>query len=102
MAWKLCIGLLDIVPRRRIIATALVYGLSLSVRFTSATGEEVEIPTLATTSIVTRDGASVLRDGWPFRASEPITLQFGRSIASRGCHAACERPTILTPDCSAP
>ena len=46
MAWKHCIALLDVVPRRRIIATALVYGLSLSVRVTSATGEEVEIPSL--------------------------------------------------------
>jgi hypothetical protein len=102
MAWKHCIALLDIVPRRRIIATALVYGLSLSVRFTSATGEEVEIPTPATTSIVTRDGAPLLPDGWSFRSRDPIALQFGRSMASRGCHPSCERPTILTPDCGAP
>ena len=102
MVWKHCVTLLAIVPRRRIIATALVYGLSLSVRFTSATGEEVEIPTLARTSIVTRDGALILRDGWPLKASEPITLQLARSVTSRGCHASCERPTILTPDCSAP
>ncbi|BBO05486.1 hypothetical protein ABH991_005999 [Bradyrhizobium ottawaense] len=100
MAWKHCVALLAIVPRRKVVATALVYGLSLSVRFTSATGEEVEIPTLPATSIVTRDGAPVLRDGWPLRASEPITLQLAR--ASRGCQASCERPTILAPDCSAP
>ena len=36
---KIAIG-----PRKRMIATALFYGLSLAVRFTSATGEEVEIP----------------------------------------------------------
>ena len=102
MAWKHCVALPAIVPRRRVIATALLYGLSLSVRFTSATGEEIEIPTLATMLIVTRDGAPVLRDGWPLRASEPITLQLARSMASRGCHASCERPTILTPDCGAP
>ena len=102
MAWKHCVTLLAIVPRRRVIATALVYGLSLSVRFTSATGEEIEIPSLATTSIVTRDGAPVLRDGWPLRASEPITLQLARSMASRGCHASCERPAISAQDCSAP
>lgn len=100
MAWKHRVALLAIVPRRRLLATALVYGLSLSIRFTSATGEEIEIPTLATTSIVTRDGAPVLRDGWPLRPSEPITLQLGRSMASRGCHAACERPTMTTPDCA--
>src|ERR1700754_3885000 len=35
---------LAITPRRSGLATAVVYGLSLSVRFTSAAGEEVEIP----------------------------------------------------------
>ena len=35
---------LAITSRRRVLATALVYGLSLAVRFTSATGEEMEIP----------------------------------------------------------
>ena len=102
MAWKYCVALLAIVPRRRAIATALVYGLSLSVRFTSATGEEIEIPTLATTSIVARDGTPTLRDGWLFRPSEPISLQLGRAITSRGCQASCERPSIPTPNCSAP
>jgi hypothetical protein len=102
MAWKHCVAFLAIVPRRRVIATALVYGLSLSVRFTSATGEEVEIPPLATASIVSRDGAPILRDGWPWRPSEPIALQLGWPTASRGCHASCERPTALTANCSAP
>lgn len=102
MAWKHCVALLAIVPQRRAIATALVYGLSLSVRFTSATGEEVEIPTLATTSIVTRDGDPLLRDGWSFRSRDPIALQLTRSMTSRGCHASCERPTTPAPDCSAP
>ena len=103
MAWKHCVALLAIVPRRRVIATALVYGLSLSVRFTSATGEEVEIPATATTSIVTRDETPIFPNNhWPLRPSEPIALQLGGPLASRGCHASCERPTTLTPDCSAP
>jgi hypothetical protein len=34
---------LAIAPRGRLVATAIVYGLSLAIRFTSATGEEVEI-----------------------------------------------------------
>ncbi len=102
MAWKHSVALLALVPRRRVIATALVYGLSLSVRFTSATGEEVEIPSLAKTPIVMRDGAPVLRDGWPLRSSEPIALRLGWPIVSRDCHASCERPTALMPSCSAP
>lgn len=102
MVWKHCVALLAIVPPRKAIATALVYGLSLSVRFTSATGEEVEIPPMAATLIVTRDEAFAFHDGWPLRTSEPIALQLGQPMASRGCHTACERPTTLTPDCSAP
>ena len=42
MIWKNVVR--TTASRRRFVATTLVYGLSLSVRFTSATGEEVEIP----------------------------------------------------------
>jgi hypothetical protein len=102
MAWKHCVTLPAIVPRRRVVATALVYGLSLSVRFTSATGEEVEIPSPTTTSIMTRAGAPIFHDDWPLRPSESIAFQLRRPVVSRGCHAACERPSMITPDCSAP
>jgi hypothetical protein len=102
MAWKHNVALLALVPRRRVIATALVYGLSLSVRFTSATGEEVEIPSLAKTPVVMRDGAPILRDGWPLRPIEPIAIRLGWLIVSPDCHAFCERPMTLTPSCNAP
>jgi hypothetical protein len=36
-----------IAPRRRLIATALMYGLTLSVRMTSAVGEEGSVPVQA-------------------------------------------------------
>ncbi|MBR0700197.1 hypothetical protein JQ599_09820 [Bradyrhizobium diazoefficiens] len=102
MAWKHCVALLAIVPRRRVIATALVYGLSLSVRFTSATGEEVEIPIPSTTSIMSRAGVSIFHDDWPLKPSEAIAFQFRRPAVSRGCHAGCERPSMMTPGCTAP
>ncbi|MGY3235005.1 hypothetical protein ACVMAJ_001895 [Bradyrhizobium sp. USDA 4448] len=102
MAWKHCVALLASVPPRRVIATAMVYGLSLSVRFTSATGEEVDISPGATASVVSRDEALTFHDGWPLRSNEPIALQLGRPMASRDCHAACERSTTPTPDCGAP
>jgi AraC-like DNA-binding protein len=44
MTSKTFVSLFAIAPRRRLVATAIVYGLSLAIRFTSATGEEVEIP----------------------------------------------------------
>ena len=44
MIWKNFVTPLAITSRRRVVASALIYGLSLAVRFTSAAGEEVEIP----------------------------------------------------------
>jgi hypothetical protein len=84
MTRKSFVDLLAIAARRRAVATALVYGLSLGIRFTSATGEEVEIPaqslqrTNPATSIVTKDSAQprynsallmLFRRGWPLRPS---------------------------------
>ena len=43
MIWKNFVSPLAVTSRRRVVATAPVYGLSLAVRFTSAAGEEVEI-----------------------------------------------------------
>ena len=47
MTWKNFVSRLAITSRRRGPAIAVVYGLSLAVRFTSAAGEEVEIPALS-------------------------------------------------------
>ena len=47
MAWKNLIGPYAVTSRRRVVASALMYGLSLTVRFTSATGEEPENPAQA-------------------------------------------------------
>ncbi|MGY4496924.1 hypothetical protein ACVWYH_000851 [Bradyrhizobium sp. GM24.11] len=64
------ISLLAFPPRRRPVATAILYGLSLAVRFTSATGEEVEIPaqslqrTNAAMSIMTNDGVPLPYADW--------------------------------------
>ncbi|MFB6460726.1 hypothetical protein [Bradyrhizobium tunisiense] len=44
MTWKDFISRRVIASRHRSLATATLYGLSLAVRFTSATGEEVELP----------------------------------------------------------
>jgi hypothetical protein len=104
MTWKNYIALPAIVPRRRVIASALVYGLSLSVRFTSAAGEQVEVPSLATASIMVRDDTPTPYNGWPLRPTEPIALQLGWPLVTRRCHAACERhtPMAMAPTCGAP
>ncbi len=99
MTWKTFVNLPAIAPRRKVIATAIVYGLSWAVRFSSATGEEVEIPpqavqsTSPVTSIVINDGAQLFNEDWPLAANR------GWSPDSRGCRAACESPMAM-PSCS--
>jgi hypothetical protein len=70
MTWKTLVRQIAIRPRRRVIASALAYGLSLAVRFTSATGEEVEIPpqslqmTGPAISIMANSGAQLPYADW--------------------------------------
>ena len=109
MAWKNLIGPYAVTSRRRVVASALMYGLSLTVRFTSATGEETENPAQAaqTTSpmlsIMIKDGVPVSKHWLPKPASS-IVFQRGWPLSSKGCRAACERPMPmpLTLDCSPP
>jgi hypothetical protein len=104
MAWNF-VNSLAIAPRRRLVATALVYGLSLAVRFTSAAGEQTEIPPQALqgfnpmTSIMINDGAQLF-NGWPSKPGRPIGSPRWL-LGSRGCGAACESP-MATPSCSSP
>ncbi|MTV15029.1 MULTISPECIES: hypothetical protein [Bradyrhizobium] len=74
MIWKTFVNRLAIASRRRGLATAFVYGLSLAVRFTSAAGEEVEIPvqsvqrTYPAISIMSTAQPIVLRQGWSLKS----------------------------------
>jgi hypothetical protein len=109
MAWKNLIGPRAITSRRRVVASALMYGLSLTVRFTSTTGEEVENPAQAAQtinpllSIMIKDGVPISRD-WPPKHAHSIVFQRAPSLSSRGCRTTCERPMPipLMPDCSPP
>jgi hypothetical protein len=101
MTWKNFVSPLAITARRRVLATALVYGLSLTVRFTSGAGEETEIPPQAVqrsnlmTSIMINDGGQLFYKDWP------IAFLRGWSLGSRGCGAACENPMTMR-SCSSP
>jgi len=70
MAWKNFVGALAIGSRRRLVATTIVYGLSLTVRLTSATSEEAQIsaqPVPSTNpmnSIMINDSARSFPKGW--------------------------------------
>ncbi|MDE5442337.1 hypothetical protein GWG65_12940 [Bradyrhizobium sp. CSA207] len=96
MHWKH----LAIAPRRKAIATALLYGLSLTVRFTSPTAEEAPVPTAQSANPAT---AILINQGWPRKPMVPVALR-GWPSGPRSCQAACEGPSLLSslPNCSAP
>jgi len=97
MAWKNLIGPYAVTSRRRVVASALMYGLSLTVRFTSPTGEETENPAQAAQtaspmlSIMIKDGVPIPGD-WHPKPAHSIVFQRGLPLSSRSCRTACERP----------
>ena len=92
MTWKTLVNQVAITSRRRGLATAVVYGLSLAVRFTSATGEETEIAALSMQrphplmSILARDGTSLPYQDWALNSAQPIVLRRGWPPGSGSCH----------------
>ena len=97
MTSKTFVSLFSIAPRRRLVASAIVYGLSLAVRFTSATGEEVEIPpqslqrTNPAMSIMANDDSQLPYANWGGpNAAEPIIFRRRwplRAASMPSCHS---------------
>jgi hypothetical protein len=83
MISKSFVSRLAIMSRRKGLAAAIVYGLSLSVRFTSAAGEEVEIPPQPAQrahhliSIMTRDSSRLPYQDWSPKLAQPILFRHG-------------------------
>ena len=107
MIWKSIVGPPAIAPRRRFVATALVYGLSLSVRFTSAAGEEVEIQvhsvqrTDPVISVLSSNDAQLPYQDWSPRAAQPTALRQGWPLSSGGCRTS-SMPISSMPGCVSP
>ena len=77
MIGKNFVSRLAITSSRRGLATAVVYGLSLAVRFTSAAGEEVEIPPQSA------QRAHLLPyEDWGRKSVQPIVFRQGWSPGS--------------------
>jgi hypothetical protein len=93
MTWKNKVAFPAIAPRRRIIATALIYGLSLTVRFTSPTGEDADNHSRA----VPTGDVKATHVVWPLKLAQPVTLYRSLPLASKGCQAACDVPTQMSP-----
>jgi len=83
MIGKNFVSRVAITSTRRGLATAVVYGLSLAVRFTSAAGEEVEIPPQSAQrahpliSIVTRDSSRLPYEDWGRKSMQPVVFRQG-------------------------
>jgi hypothetical protein len=96
MIRKNFVSRLAITSRRRVVAATIIYGLSLAVRFTSAAGEEVEIPSQSpqrarpTISIMTRNDAQLPYQDWDSKSAQPIVFRHGR------------QPNSAMPGCTAP
>ncbi|WP_298875099.1 hypothetical protein [uncultured Bradyrhizobium sp.] len=92
MTSKTFVSFLTFPPRRRLAATTIMYGLSLAVRFTSATGEEVEIPPQSlhpAMSIISNDDTHLSYAGWGGpNAIEPAFFR----RRSAGSTSSCPSP----------
>lgn len=101
MAWKDFGSSLAITRRRRVVATALMYGLTLTIRFTSATSEDAEAQAQASqganamTSVMINDAAQSLYRDWLPGVAQPISLRRGSLSSASGCRAGCESPTRM-------
>jgi len=88
MTWRNFVNRLAITSRRRCVAAAVVYGLSLGVRFTSAAGEEVEIPVPSeqrnypVISIMSKERTQLPYQDWGRGSAQPIVFRYGGPLKS--------------------
>jgi hypothetical protein len=93
MTWRNFVKRQAITSRRRGLASAVVFGLSLAVRFTSAAGEEVEIPaqsvqrTKPVISVLTGASPRLPYEDWAPNSAQPIVFRSSWPLGSPGCRA---------------
>ncbi|UWU90837.1 hypothetical protein [Bradyrhizobium sp. CB1015] len=88
MIWKDVVQRLAAISSRKGVAAAIVYGLSLTVRFTSAAGDEADIRrTDPAMSVVTGDGPRLAYQDWGRKPAPSIVSRQGWSQSSQspGC-----------------
>lgn len=89
MIWKNP-ALLGRTWRRNAVTSAVLYGLSLSIRFTSAAGEEIEVPVQAVErsqamfSIIMNDGEHASEKNWSGRTAVPLASHRGSPKITAG------------------
>jgi non-heme chloroperoxidase len=88
MLWNNSIKLVAARSRRSAIATALMYAVSATLRFTSATGDEANLPNFyeqrinAMTYITTQDGVKLFYKDWGPKSAQPIVFHHGWPLSA--------------------
>ena len=75
------------ISRRKVLATTLMYAMSLTVRSSSATGKETEISSTTQrtdpmTSVTTKDGVQIFYKDWGPKSAQPIVFHHGWPLSS--------------------
>jgi len=74
--------------RRKVLASALIYATSLTVRSSSATGKEKDSSTFPAqrpdpmTSVTTKDGVQIFYKDWGPKSAQPIVFHHGWPLSS--------------------
>jgi len=88
MAWNNSVSQLATTSRRKVLASALIYATSLTVRSSSATGKEKDSSTFPAqrtdpmTSVTTRDGVQIFYKDWGPKTARPIVFHHGWPLSS--------------------
>ena len=88
MAWNDSVTRLATTSRRKVLASALIYATSLTVRSSSATGKEKDSSTFPAqrtdpmTSITTKDGVQIFYKDWGPKTAQPIVFHHGWPLSS--------------------
>ena len=88
MAWNNSVSQLATTSRRKVLASALIYATSLTVRSSSATGKEKDSSTFPAqktdhmTSVTTKDGVQIFYKDWGPKSAQPIVFHHGWPLSS--------------------
>ena len=88
MAWNNSVSRLATTSRRKVLASALIYATSLTVRSSSATGKEKDSSTFPAqktdpmTSVTTKDGVQIFYKDWGPKSAQPIVFHHGWPLSS--------------------
>ena len=88
MTWNNSVSRRVNTSRRKVLATALMYAISVSLRSTSVAGKETKVSTLGAqrtdpmTYVTTKDAAQIFYKDWGPKTAQPIVFHHGWPLSS--------------------